>query len=478
MSTIKRISKNAVWLTMAEIFGRIVAFFSVILITRYLSKAGYGQYNFIFGLGLIFGVLANFGFGAYTSREIAKDRRKAPRILGNLLSLKIILSGGVLIMIFAASLFINKPQEVIIGLYLIAFLTVSDALRGLMGSVFQAFEKMHFLAFSRIFERIFYLLILFLVIRFDLGFIYVVGCLFTSSFLAVVFELFFVHFKFARLSLRFDKNFIKKALLATFFFVLNDVFVVIFFKIDSVMITFMKGDVSNATYGAAYNLIYALVFVPMIFSTVLYPVLTRFHKKSGKIFQGTLSLVVKYYLIAAIPVTAFTYIFSQKLINLIYKEPYADSVIVLKMLSFALIFVSFNFVYCMFLNTVEKQKKVAFSSFCAMVFNVVTNFIFIPKYGILGAVSTTIFTEFIFGAVLLYFVNADFKIVNSKTILKMFYVLIAVLLSTLVAFLTFSNQYLSYSLFIITFILALLLLGLFSKRDLDYLKEVLNFKKT
>lgn len=463
-------------MTVAEVVSKFIAFFSVILITRYLTEGEFGQYNFVLAFGLIFGVLANFGFGAFTTREIAKDRRRAKKIIGNLLSLKLILSGAVLLLLFLTAQFIDKPSYIIIGLYMVGFLTVSDSIRALWGSVFQASERMSYLSLTRLGERVLYLAVLAFVIYFDKGLLWIIGALLVSSFAFTILEVFLIHYKFTKISFKFDKPFIKMALLGTVFFVINDIFIVIFFKIDTVMISFMRGDIETAVYSAAYNLLYAIIFIPTVLSTVLYPALTRFYKKNQKMFRLSLPLVIKYYFLSSLPVVAFVFIFPTQIITLIYKDKYFDSIPALKVLAFGMTFVFLNFVLSMVLNTVEKQKFVALASFSAMVLNLILNFLLIPDYGIMGASVATVATEFLFCSILLLFVNRELGVVTKGNLLKLAGVVLAVLVGLGLVFAFSPNPYVSYLIFIAVLAGLLLLFKIVTKKDWEYFKEALHLK--
>lgn len=476
MSNIKKISRNAFWLSIAEILSKGLAFVATVLITQHLTRETFGQYNFVLSFGLIFSVLANFGFGAYTTREIAKNKAQKKKIVGNLLTIKLVLTVLVLILIFIAARFVNKPIYVISGLYLVGFLIVFDALRGFWGSIFQAHEKIGYLAFTRLGERIIYLSLLFVVIKLRQGLLMVIGSLLMSSLIFNVLELILINFKFVRLSLRFDWSFIKKVLVGTFFFVLNDIFIIIFFKIDTVMISLMKNDTLTAIYSAAYNFIFAIIFIPTVLSTVLYPVLTRFFKKNRDLFRNHLSLIIKYYFLISLPVVVFLFFFAPELIFLVYRGKYFESLNVFRCLSLVLVFVFLNFVLSMILNTVEKQKFVAIASFTAMVLNLALNFILIPSYDIIGAAIATVITEMIFCAALLFFLNREFKIINKITLLKTLKIILALIFGLIVSYFLMFNVYLAFTVFATIFTFFLLIFKVFSKKDQEYFFEALHLK--
>lgn len=478
MSNIRSLSRNAAWITFAELAGKLIAFISIILITRYLSKDSFGQYSFIMAFGLVFGVLANFGFGAYTTREIAKNKEKASEIIGNLLSLKIILSVVVFTLLFISAQFIDRSPHIMYGIYVVGFVTIFDALRSFVSSVFQAFEKMQYVTLVRIGERLLYFSLLLLALLFNAEIIQLLTALAISSFVFSVIGLYIIHTRFAPITPRFDISFLKIVLLGTFYFVINDVFIIIFFKIDSIMLTFLKGDVFNAEYTAAYNLIYSsAVVIPAVLTTVLYPVLTRFYNKEKSLFKENVPHILKYFLAISFPVVAFFLIFGETLLSVIYKGKYDSSLVVFQVLSTGVVFVFLNFILSTILNTIEKQKLVALASFIAMAINIGMNIVLIPAFGILGAGTATIITEMLFCAGLYYFVENELKLFSIDTFLKLLKVLGSLLFASVCGYLLIFNPFISFLVFLIVFGVFLYILGVVTEKDINYFKDALNLKR-
>ncbi|NOZ63518.1 MAG: oligosaccharide flippase family protein, partial [Caldiserica bacterium] len=74
-------------------------------------------------------------------------------------------------------------------------------------------------------------------------------------------------------------------------------------RIDTVMLGFMKGDVSVALYNAAYRLMEVLVFIPASFSGALLPVISRYFKSSPKKCRGTVIFYLKWVFIIVLPLS-------------------------------------------------------------------------------------------------------------------------------------------------------------------------------
>src|SRR5437016_3984489 len=88
MSTARKI----LWNTIAQILGKVVtallAIVTVKIITGYLGVAGYGEYTAAYEFLAFFSIVADLGLYTIGVREMAKDEKKVPMIMGNILTIR------------------------------------------------------------------------------------------------------------------------------------------------------------------------------------------------------------------------------------------------------------------------------------------------------------------------------------------------------------------------------------------------------
>ena len=109
MSTARKI----LWNTVAQIIGKtFIALIGIVIIkmiTNYLGKAGYGEYTTAFEFLAFFGIVADLGLYTIGVREMAKDEKKIPMIIGNILTIRTVL---VLLMVVTAAVVVfHGPQH-------------------------------------------------------------------------------------------------------------------------------------------------------------------------------------------------------------------------------------------------------------------------------------------------------------------------------------------------------------------------------
>ncbi len=477
MSTAKKISRNVFWLLIAEIVGKGFGFIITVLISRYLKEAGFGIYSFVFSFVVFFAIIADFGLNNFTIRELSRNKPLTSKLIGNIIPFKILITSILFVVMTLTTFLIDKPLEVKLLIIIAGCSLFIGSFTSLFLSVFRAFERMYFNIFVVLSEKITMLLCVLLIIFWDKGLVAIVGatCL---SFLASLSVAYYILRKyFTKFQLQFDRAFLSKILHASMFFVITDIFIIIYFKIDIVMLSMMRGDVETGLYSAAYNLIFACMFIPAVMALAMYPTLSRFFKISIKKIADSTSKLLKYFLIASAPFVLAFFIMADFIINLVYGKDFMNSVTAFRYLSIVLVFVFLNFCLGTIVNSINKQKIGTYFSAVGALLNIVVNLLLIPIYGVLGAVVATIATEGILSLLYLFYVNKQFKIFNAKTLFKSARLALIVIITGLTVYLCRDfNQILVFILSMIVFSTLLFAFRIFNSQDRRYVNEILKNK--
>jgi O-antigen/teichoic acid export membrane protein len=82
--------KNTFWIMLGEGLAKLFLFFNLIIITRYLGVEQYGKLSFALAFTAIFGIIIDFGFSTYITREISQNKSSARRYIENIIAIKFI----------------------------------------------------------------------------------------------------------------------------------------------------------------------------------------------------------------------------------------------------------------------------------------------------------------------------------------------------------------------------------------------------
>ncbi|MDD1762192.1 MAG: oligosaccharide flippase family protein, partial [Methanothrix sp.] len=125
---------------------------------RYLGPERYGIISFALAFTSIFGVFTDLGLNALSVREVARNKTLAEKYLGNLLLIKSVLSAIALGVIAVAINVMGHENNAIQVVYLISFSIVIATFTGAFNSLFQAFERIEYVAIGGLLSSVFMLM--------------------------------------------------------------------------------------------------------------------------------------------------------------------------------------------------------------------------------------------------------------------------------------------------------------------------------
>ena len=394
MSNAQRIVKNTSILLLTEIASRVLSFFLIIIIARYLGDIGLGKYSFIFAFVGIFSIISDFGISGLMTRDIAKNKFLTKKYVDNVFAFKVFLSIFTAFVPFVFMIFTEKSFDIKTGVLLAGISTSFYYLAYPFRNVFIAHEKQVYHAIYNITERVVAFVLGITVLYLGYGLIGFLVILVVSNFISLIYSYFIVSEKFSKVGFEFDFRFLKNALKKSLPFWFTTIFMTFYFKIDTVMLGFMKDFQATGWYNAAYKIIDALTSIPFIILIAVYPVMSRFHGKQEKFLQILYKKTFYYLFMLGFPLAVGVTLVADRIILFAYKSSFENSTIALQILIWALMFIFVNYLMGYLLNSIEKQILFTYSTgFCAAL-NIALNFMLIPKFSYIGAGIATVLTEF------------------------------------------------------------------------------------
>ena len=185
----RRLAINFLFLTAGECFAKLLTFASFSYLARVLGPQNYGFLEFTLAVMVFFTLPVDLGLGAYGTREIARDRSRASRLLHEITGLRTLLALCSMVVLAAFILVLRKPVEVKL---LLAFYGIS-LLSGpfLLQWFFQAHDQMQWVGAASIVRQAIFAVLVFVVCRKGVPLPYI-GLIECGSVLAVTVFCFFV----------------------------------------------------------------------------------------------------------------------------------------------------------------------------------------------------------------------------------------------------------------------------------------------
>ncbi len=471
MSSAKTIAKNTGFLFSAEIIDKLLSFFLVVVITRYLGSVGFGKYSFAFAFISLFTLFSHLGLNTYAFREISKDKSKTGEIINNAFTIK--LFATIIIFIVAAIIAKSWPRanEMLPAIFLVMMHGIFEVFNLLTRIMFNAYEKTEFGLYAVIIEKILALSIGSYVLIGGHGLYVLLIALIASRVVTSIFYYIISCKKFVKISFSINLKLWKSLIKNSIPFWFTMMFQKIYYQIDKVMLSGFKGYAVTGWYSAASTLISALTFIPSVFIHATFPAMSKFYHENSKDSLNLLNKKTFYYLLAiGLPSTIGITMLSQRIILFIYKKAFIESSIVLQILSWSLLFIFLNQSMGYFLNSINKQHLFTISNGICAVANVVFNFALIPKFSYVGASIATVITQLINFCLLYYF---TFKNKYHLNLIKVSYqpLISGVLMGFLIAYIKFLSIIYIIPIAAFFYFSMLFLIGGIKKEEINLIKS-------
>ncbi|MEA2038025.1 MAG: flippase [Nanoarchaeota archaeon] len=471
MSSAKTIAKNTAFLFSTSVLDKIVSFFIVIVITRFLGDVGFGKYSFAFAFIAMFTIFPNFGVSTYILREISKDKSKTKELIGNAVALRLLIALIVFSIAIVIAKFWPKTNEIFLGIILVAIYSFFGMFTSLTKILFTAYEKNEFTLYSITLEKIITLILSYYVLTKGYGLNVLLLVFVFSNFINSVYNYIITYRHFVKVSFSIDlklwKSIIKNSI--PFWFTL--LFQRIYYKTDTIMLTAMKNYAVTGWYNAASTLTAALTFIPDIIIFATFPAMSRFHHTNSNENLRLLYHKSAYYVLSiGIPLSIGISLLAQRLILFIYKEQFIKSGIILQVLSWSLIFVFVNGIMGYLLNSINKQHLFTISSGICAGGNVILNLILIPQFSYMGAAFATVITQFINFCSLYYFTKKNGHPLN---LIKVSYrpIIAGSAMGILIYYISFLHILYIVPIAVIAYFAVLLIMGGLGKEEINLIKS-------
>jgi O-antigen/teichoic acid export membrane protein len=395
MTQAKTIAKNVSSNLVSKVIGEGLNVFIVIFIARYLGITGFGNYSFVMAFVFAFRIIADSGISNILVREISTHKEEAGKYFGAARSLLWVLSALTVGLIAVVITIINPSRAVVISTYIMGLTVVSTFLAIGYGSVCMAFEEMEFNAYGFVLHKIVLFLFTYLSIRQDYGLQGIFASYLLSSLSLWIYYYSVVRWRYFKPRSYFDKSkwwfFIKEAFPLGVATILRN----FTWQVDILILSALATAMAVGIFSAPYKIIAAMNQFTITLALALFPVFSRLAKKSMDDLFINFSASLKYMFLISIPLVTFTFVLSDRIIQIAFGAKFLPSVQALQILSFVGFFLFPSSLYMYFFTAIGKQRLYTICAGACLGLNVIVDFILVPRFTYIGACIGTLLSEFI-----------------------------------------------------------------------------------
>lgn len=385
MSATLKLAQNAIYLTLASVGQKVIAFVYFTIIARFAGLEDTGAYFLSLAIVTMLAVLDDLGVTSVVIRDVAKRNEEAVLWCQTVLGIKILTIPLTILLAWLVPIWLGYTGDIVwlvriaIGIMIADTLSLSfyGILRGLQAL---SYESLGIFLGQSITTVIGVVLIWSGQATLPM---LIVALVFGSSW-----NLFFSAFQVVRrlgwVALKPTWSMGLKPLKLAWAFFLAALFVKMYSYIDSVILSMYYGQDAVGTYAVAYKLTYAFQFLPLAFVAALYPSMSA-HSTDRAELKRILLKSLWYMALLSMPIVFGLWSLAPEVIGAFYGMQYAGSVLPLQVLIFVLLFIFLDYPLGSLLNATNRQNIKTAIMGVTMVINLVFNLILIPKFGVVGA---------------------------------------------------------------------------------------------
>lgn len=400
----REILKQTSWLFFAQTITRVVGFFYTIYLARTLGVGDFGLLSLGLAYFSIISSLSDFGLNRFLIREIAKEKTKKWELLWNIFVLRLLIV-CIFFAFFSVFLYLFDQDKMRVSVILLASLAVlPQSIALTFDGIFVALQKLQFSAVSTVSGSFSLAFFGFVLVSRGFGVYGAVNALiFSQVIFALVLGLLLIKKEGLKLY-EVKAPILKEALKGSAPYGVLAILGLIYFRVDTIMLAYIKGNFDTGIYSAGYKFLEALVFIPGSLGVVLFPKFVSLQKKPKETWE-LLFKSVKFMFVVGMAI-AFSYYLVLPQVIKVFLPNYENAISVVKIISLSIPFMFIHIPAAQVLLASQKYLKgIILLSVIPLAFNILSNLIFIPKYGFIAASWITVASDFLSAMLLLLFIR-------------------------------------------------------------------------
>lgn len=411
----EKVVRNVYWAVLGKVVNIVCGLLVGVLVARYLGPEQFGLMNYVISYVMLFSVLAKFGMENIAVRELARNHDDKDTILGTLLSIRfvfaiitVLIIGGtlwwfesdlnttVLVLIYSISLILTSLdviRQYFTSIVKNEYVVKTEISRTLIGSAVKAVLLIAHCS------------LIWFIIASTLEFA-LIGGGFILSYRKLVGPL---------RVWRFDKSVAGLLLRESFPMLLSGTALLIYQKVDAIMIRNMLDDVAVGLFSVASKLTELSIFVPFVIAQSIAPLLVRTHREDLALYLKKRQQFVDVMVWSAIAIALLMCLLAAPVISILYGAEYHAAIPVLQIMSWKTVATALANVSGQIIIIEQVQRYVGIRNLIGCLVCVLLNYILIPVWGIMGSAISSVITVFFAGYFSHFFIKSFWFLIPIQT---------------------------------------------------------------
>jgi polysaccharide transporter, PST family len=387
---LRRLVGNTGWLLADRVLRMGVGLVVSVWVSRYLGPERFGLYSYLIALVALLTPLANLGLDQIIVRDLVANSAATRHILGTAFAIKLV-GGSVVLMLSIMLITLLHPgntSEVL----LIAIIATGPLVQALdvTDLWFQSQTSARFTVYAKGIAFLVATILRVAMIVSNAPLIAFIWVALAEIAIGSVGSAVLFHYKSMPLrTWRVARAEVRHLLSSSWPLLFSGLAVMIYMKIDIVMLNNMRGEAETGLYAAAVRISEVWYFIPLAINTSVMPMIIAAKQDDEKQYYGRLkklcTLMVWLALAFALPISFLSY----PLIDLLYGDAYRGAAPVLSIHIWAAVFVFMGVAQSPWDIAEDLTRLSLYRTLGGAVINIALNIWLIPSLGALGAAIAT-----------------------------------------------------------------------------------------
>jgi O-antigen/teichoic acid export membrane protein len=365
---------------------------TVSLTARTLDPSGYGVWNGVSSYVGLFGVLTDLGLTTAAMQRMAAEPKREPEWLGALAGARLALSAVAMVLCLASIPLLLTDADSSHAVALILTTTILSTGATTLMTVFQSRLRSGLVLSFTVLQGVLWLGAVLVLAATNAS---VVAFAVVYSALVALIAILQVHTtrRLAHIAWRAGRRLWRPLLRVAIPLGIAAVFITVYYQVDSVLLLQISGQHEAGIYGAAYNFLGPLGFLPAAVMSSFFPVLSAVHKSDPMRVRRLVQICADLMGAISLPILAGTIALSSEIVQLLYGAGYERTAGLMPILMVAFVSICFGSLAGFLAPIVGRQWRLALYSGAGAAANVALNLVLIPSYGAYGSAWATVATE-------------------------------------------------------------------------------------
>ncbi len=386
-----KIFHNSLWLVFDKFFSLGLGFITTMIVARQLGVDLFGKFSYITAYIALWTPLFSLGIAKILLREFATTPDKIATNLITARNVRLISTALFSIPALAIFSFSDESRDGIIPIVILLFGNLTHCLE-VYDFWFQHRSQNKFVVKLRVLNTLVFSILKIALVYYTPSLTYLVA-LIALEWLSLKLGYYFIFRHYAApwdVAGHFELSAFRNLFQQSKYLIFSGIAAVIYLKIDIIMLEKMTNSGVVGQYSVAAKLSEVWFVIPTVIVTALSPQMIQWWQNTPqKYYQRCQEFFSLLFWIALI-IAVFTYTLAPYFVPLLFGEQYGESVDILRLHVWALLFISMRLLFSHVLVLLSLAKFSLVSQLSGAIMNVVLNLVLIPKYQAKGAAIATL----------------------------------------------------------------------------------------